>query len=413
MIQTIRGFRDIIPPLSNAYTDFETLARDILGLYSYKELRLPTLEMKELFVKSTGETTDIVEKEMYAFSDSGGRNLALRPEGTPGAVRAYIENSMHQSGSHVKLFYIGNMFRAERPQAGRFREFEQLGAEYIGNPHPCADAESIAMMLKIMEKTGIKDYTAEINSIGCSSCRELFRNELLNYLNANKARLCENCLRRMERNPLRCLDCKADGPFLSENAPRQKLCDKCTAHFESVQKMLSDANLPFKVNRSLVRGLDYYTGTVFEIKSGLLGSQDALGAGGRYDTLIKSMGGPDVPAVGWAIGVDRTIQAALSNSAERGQTPPLAFVISLDESSHRTAFKTLADLRNAGIKADGGFFGQSMKSQMRSAGKASAKYAIIIGENEIKTSSCALKDLAGGTQKTVALSELAKELGLL
>lgn len=408
MIHSIRGFRDILPPASEAYAGMEALARRLFNLYSYNEIRLPTLEMRELFVKSTGETTDIVEKEMYSFSDAGGREIALRPEGTPGAVRAYIENSMHQTGGNAKLFYIGNMFRAERPQAGRFREFEQIGVECIGNPHPAADAESISLLLDFLGKGGIKDYTAEINSLGCHDCRAGYRQDLLAYLKGHSGELCENCRKRIEKNPLRTLDCKIDGPRLVADAPKQELCRECSSHFSCVQELLASAGRPFRVNRNLVRGLDYYTRTVFEAKCSSLGSQDALAGGGRYDELVKSMGGPDVPAVGWALGVDRTLQAVSDGSRPGSRTK--TFVISAGASADAAAFKVLNALRSAGISADGTMFGQSLKSQMRMANKAGALYALMIGEEELRTSVCALKNLETGEQKNIPIGAVAEEL---
>ncbi len=464
MIHSIRGFHDILPGRSGSqtYTRMESLARDIFRLYSYREIRIPTVELHELFVKSTGETSDIVEKEMYAFTDAGGREIALRPEGTPGIVRAYLENSLHQAGGVAKLFHIGNMFRAERPQAGRFREFEQVSAECLGNPHPAADAESISMLKHFLDNAGVKDYVVEINSLGCSKCRAQYREKISNYLKGHSAGLCENCRKRIGKNPLRALDCKADGPRLAAQAPRQELCRECSVHFDTVRKLLAVSGLSFEVNPNLVRGLDYYTRTVFEVKSQKIrSSQDALAAGGRYDSLVKSMGGPDVPAVGWALGVDRIIQGMPENGAAHEQIS--AFVISagsrpsLESSGSRSqsaiqkyqeaavppkvgpspappstaipvgehtmlppkaegsecdalAFGVLNDLRSAGIPADGAVFGQSLKSQMRMAGKSGAAYAVIIGEEELKSSTCTLKDLRTGVQETVPLNKITEKV---
>ena len=305
-IHSLRGFRDILPPDSGVFYAIESAAREVFKLYGYREIRIPTLEARELFVKSTGDTTDIVQKEMYAFTDQGGREIAARPEGTPGVVRAYIENNLSQNGGNGKYFYMGGMFRAERPQAGRYREFEQIGAECIGAHGAFADAESISMLMEMLKKAGLSGCMAEINSLGCATCRAAYRAGLLGFLKTNPAALCEVCRTRMEKNPLRALDCKLDGPRLALEAPAIKLCPSCQLHFSRVQELLSALNAPFKVNKSLVRGLDYYTRTIFEVKTGASGgSQDALAGGGRYDELVKSMGGPDAPAVGWAMGVDR------------------------------------------------------------------------------------------------------------
>ncbi|HOX22947.1 MAG TPA: histidine--tRNA ligase, partial [Elusimicrobiales bacterium] len=310
MAQTIRGFRDILEPDAAAFSELENLCRRIFRLYGYSEIRLPTVEQRELFVKSTGDTTDIVEKEMYAFADAGGRLLALRPEGTPGVVRAYMENGLPATDQRRKLFYIGSMFRAERPQAGRYREFEQIGAEYIGNPDPSADAETILLLAELLKAAGIREMKLELNSIGCPQCRPAHRQALLDYLKDHLEELCENCKKRLERNPLRALDCKADGPKLVAQAPAMKYCPDCDAHFAQVRRHLDNAGQAYNINPNLVRGLDYYSRTVFEFRAGGIGSQDAIAAGGRYDSLIKSMGGPDVAAVGWALGADRVLVGA-------------------------------------------------------------------------------------------------------
>ena len=237
MITSLRGFRDILPPESELFAHIEAAAREVFGLYGYQELRIPTLEQKELFVKSTGDTTDIVEKEMYAFTDGGGRAVAMRPEGTPGVVRAYIQNNLGQTGRNGKYFYMGGMFRAERPQAGRYREFTQIGAEHIGNPTPAADAESISMLVRLLEKAGVGGCSVVINSLGCGECRKAYREILLGFLRGQAEKLCEPCRGRIERNPLRALDCKTDGPWLAQEAPKRCLCPACETHFSATQRM--------------------------------------------------------------------------------------------------------------------------------------------------------------------------------
>lgn len=403
MINSIRGFRDIFHPDSAAFASLEETARRIFRLYGYGELRFPAVEYRELFVKSTGETTDIVEKEMYTFTDAGGRELALRPEGTPGVVRAYLENNLHSQDPRRKLFYIGSMYRAERPQAGRYREFEQIGAEYLGNAHPSADAESIAMLAAMLKAAGLNSFSAEINSIGCQNCRPKYREELLSFLKANSDSLCENCKKRIERNPLRALDCKTDGPRLIATAPKQQLCGECADHFDKVTEFLRAANVPFTVNPNLVRGLDYYSRTVFEFRAGGIGSQDAIGGGGRYDSLVKSMGGPEVPAVGWAMGADRVINALAG--AGRPKQSPSIFVVSLGDAAVMPSFRLMEQIRACGMTADSASFSQSMKAQMRAANKSGARFAAILGEDEIKNSVCAMKDLQTGEQRNVPLSE--------
>ena len=267
MAKLVRGFRDIFEPQAKNFTQLENCAREVFSLYGFSELRLPTVEQKELFVKSTGETTDIVQKEMYAFEDAGHRQLAIRPEGTPGVVRAYLENNFVQQAPVQKFYYIGNMFRAERPQAGRYREFEQIGAEYIGNSAPAADAEVILMLKDIVAKFGAKNYTVKINSLGCDKCRPVYRQALIDFLSKEKDTLCENCQTRLEKNPLRVLDCKIDGPRFQGRVPTMQLCPECQAHFDEVQRLLK-GKINFVVDPMLVRGLDYYSRTVFEFQAG-------------------------------------------------------------------------------------------------------------------------------------------------
>jgi histidyl-tRNA synthetase len=411
MSRTLRGFRDILPPDSELFSAIEDAAREVFRLHGYREIRIPTLETKELFVKSTGDTTDIVEKEMYAFTDGGGREVAMRPEGTPGVARAYIEQNLSQGGRNAKLFYIGPMFRAERPQAGRYREFTQIGVECIGNASPAADAESISLLVKVLEKAGAPGCTVELNTLGCADCRKAYRDQLLAYLKLNTEALCEACKRRVGRNPMRALDCKVDGPWLADKAPHIALCPGCVEHFDRVQALLKAAGTDFRVNRTMVRGLDYYTRTVFEVKAGALGAQDAVAGGGRYDDLIKSMGGPASPSVGWAMGLDRAalvIKAAGAAPEEKG---PAAFFVAAGKEAGVEAFRLMSDLRAVGIAADYSNFDLSVKSQMRSADKSGADYAVIIGEDELKEGACSLKPLKGQAgQESVPFAGLASRL---
>jgi histidyl-tRNA synthetase len=404
MFNSLRGFRDLLPPESDLFTRIEAAAREVFGLYGYQELRIPALEKKELFVKSTGDTTDIVEKEMYTFTDGGGREVALRPEGTPGVVRAYIEHNLGQTGRNGKYFYIGGMYRAERPQAGRYREFTQIGAENIGNASPAADAESISMLIRLLEKVGVEGCSVDINSLGCAECRRTYREILLAFLRARVEKLCEPCRRRIERNPLRALDCKIDGPALTETGPKRSLCPSCAEHFNKTQHLLGAAGVNFTVNTGLVRGLDYYTGTVFEVRTSALGSQDALCGGGRYDDLVKSMGGPLAPAIGWAIGEDRV--AMLLKDKPAPDNAPKTFIIAAAKEAGDKAFSLLTSMRAAGISSDFSSFDLSLKSQMRSADKSGAAFALIIGEDELKAGTCAIKSLkAHGEQQTVPLQD--------
>ena len=414
--QSIRGFQDILPPQSERTAAFEALARRVLSYYGFREIRLPTVELKALFVKSTGETSDIVEKEMYEFEDQGGRRLALRPEGTPGTVRAFLQHHLQQDGGRSKLFYIGNMFRAERPQAGRFREFNQIGVESIGNAHAGADAEVILALGQILDEAGLKGrYKVELNTLGCDQdpqCRPAFRERLKKFLERCKADLCEHCQRRMFRNPLRALDCKADGPILAEKVPPLQPCGTCRKHGERTLSFLEKSHLPHKYPvPSLVRGLDYYNRVVFEFKSDALGAQDALGGGGRYDGLVKSMGGPDLPAVGWAMGIERALMA-LEKGRDAGQTEPSGHIQvyvaiqDAEEALENQAYSILSGLRAGKIAAEGGF-GHSLKSQMREANRLGARWAVILGKQEAQKNACILKDMrAKDAQEVISIEHV-------
>ncbi|HVE11929.1 MAG TPA: histidine--tRNA ligase [Elusimicrobiota bacterium] len=425
-LQAVRGFKDLLPADAERTASLESLARRTLELYGFRELRLPMLEQAELFVKATGETTDIVEKEMFQLEDQGGRKLALRPEGTPGVVRAYLQHHLSQQGGTTKLYYVGSMFRAERPQAGRFREFEQIGAETIGNSHPAADVESILSLKAIFDRIGLKGKTRlRINNIGCDDspdCRPKYRQELLAFLKANAGTLCANCQRRMERNPLRVLDCKTDGPKLAA-APKLAPCAPCQEHFSQVTLMLAKADgelAALGTDPTLVRGLDYYTRTVFEFQSKDVGAQDAIAGGGRYDGLIHSMGGQKTPATGWAMGVERTLAAALA-ADPAGQAPknrPAAAYVAVISASGSTngaaecmeGARLLEELRRNGIRAEGTLFGRKLGAQLGEAERQGAARAVILGPDEVLQGMCKIKDLRNGEQKDVPLSKVIEEI---
>lgn len=405
MTKLVRGFRDIFEPQSKFFTELENCARSTFSLYGFSELRLPTVEQKDLFIKSTGDTTDIVQKEMYSFEDAGHRQLAIRPEGTPGVVRAYLENNFTQTAPVQKFYYIGNMFRAERPQAGRYREFEQIGAEYIGNSSPHADAEVILMLKDIVSKFGAQNYKVKINSLGCEKCRPLYREKLINYLSNEKDTLCENCKIRLEKNPLRVLDCKIDGPRFVGKVPTLELCPECHDHFEQVKKLLN-GKISFDVDPLLVRGLDYYSRTVFEFQAGT-NSQNAIAAGGRYDSLIKNMGGPATPAIGWAMGVERVI---LSRGDIELPKKSKIYVVSMDKTCNETAFNMMQDLRKNDIIVEGGLFDKNLKGQMKQADRCSATYAIILGSEELSAEEVTLKNLETGNQQKISFATLIEEV---
>lgn len=409
MAKIVRGFKDTFGAQAENLTKLENCAREVFALYGVDELRIPTIELKELFIKSTGDTTDIVQKEMYAFEDAGGRNIALRPEGTPGIVRAYIENGFAQNNPLKSFYYIGNMFRAERPQAGRYREFEQIGVECFGNQNPAQDAQTILMLKDIIERYGIKNYKVRINSLGCSKCRPAFRQELINFFSASKDQLCEKCVERLERNPLRVLDCKIDGPKFT-NVPKQKLCPDCQAHFDEVLSLLK-GKIDFEVDPMLVRGLDYYTQTVFEFVAGT-NAQNAIAGGGRYDTLVKSMGGPACPAVGWALGAQRvaSVLEEQIKQEENIQRENKFFVISMDKTCNQTAFNLMQTLRKENIKTLGGIFDKNIKAQMKQADKNNCRWTIIIGSSEVEKNTFVLKDLNNAEQKEYLQSEIISVL---
>jgi histidyl-tRNA synthetase len=405
MPKLVRGFKDIFGADAEVLTELETSARKIFKLYGVQEMRIPTVELKELFVKSTGDTTDIVQKEMYAFEDAGGRMIALRPEGTPGVVRAYVENNFTQAAPVQQFFYIGNMFRAERPQAGRYREFEQIGAEFMGNAAPAADAAAVLLLGDIINDFGVKDYKLKINSLGCNECRPLYKQSLIDYISTGKEELCQKCQDRLQRNPLRVLDCKIDGPKFTANAPKQKLCAACAEHFEEVKNLLK-GKIDFEEDANLVRGLDYYTRTVFEFQAGGA-AQNAIAGGGRYDGLIKSMGGPEIPAVGWALGAERTVAA---REVVIRQKYLKVYIISMDKNCNETAFNIMQSLRAAGIAAEGGLFDKNIKGQMKQADKSGADCAVIIGESELAANAAVLKNLKTGEQKIYPQAELTEVL---
>ena len=402
MYDAIRGTKDILPDESRVWAFVERTIRDVVELYNVKEIRIPTFERTELFYKSTGEDTDIVQKEMYTFNDKGGRSLTLKPEGTPGVIRAFLQYALHKKKPFHKLFYIERMFRQERPQKGRYREFYQFGVEIIGSNSPYVDVELISMVMNILERLNITDTYVRINSIGCERCRQKYRKVLRDYLKGKLPMLCENCRRRYETNPLRVLDCKVDADYLAD-APKMIdfLCDGCLEHHRVVVDTLNSLNIPFKEDPRLVRGLDYYTRTVFEFVHPSLGAQDSIGGGGRYDTLIKSMGGPDIPAAGFAMGMERMLLAM--GDVEIEEETPRVYFVALGDEARRVAFNLLEGMRKAGVKSDMDYIGRSIKAQMREANRLGSLFAYIIGEDEIKKGFGILKNMETGEQMEVPM----------
>ena len=418
--QAVRGTKDILPEEAAFFQSVEQEAREQFARFGYKEIRTPTFESVELFQRSLGDTTDVVQKEMYVFEDRGGRKLALRPEGTAGVVRAFIEHHLSQTTPFCKLFYIGPMFRAERPQAGRYREFWQIGAEYFGNAAPASDAELLLLVQTLFDRLGVTNATLRINSLGDAKCRPAYIEALRAFLKEVKnPPLCEDCQSRIERNPLRALDCKIDGPRIASSAPEIKnfWCDECRPHFEEVQRLLKAGGGRFEIASRLVRGLDYYTRTVFEVTTTALGAQDALAAGGRYDKLVKDVGGPDVPGLGFAMGVERTIQAmkASRNDSSVGKTDRLIFVAAMPATSPQ-AFELLQELRRseplakAGVRVEGGFFEKKLGAQLTMADRLKAERCVIVGEEELAQGKYLIKALQSGSQETLEKSQLIPHL---
>ena len=399
----IKGTRDILPPESEVRNQLWQKARQVLMRYGYGFITTPTFEATELFVRSVGENTDIVEKEMYTFQDRGGRSLTLRPEGTAGVVRAYLENHLIPP---VKLAYYENVFRAEKPQKGRLREFWQIGVEFIGSGDPLADAETIELGATLLKEFGFRDLKLEINSIGTPEDRKRYREVLLKYLEERREQLCEDCQRRMYRNPLRVLDCKIDAPKFKD-APNilDYLSGESRTHFETVLKYLESWGISYTINNRLVRGLDYYTHTVFEFKVEGLGAQDTVLAGGRYDGLVEELGGPPTPAVGFALGEERVI-IALNLS---GQPPrPEYFIVTHGDEARNFAINLLRELRAEGISVDMAHTPRSMKSQMKLANRLGVRYVLIIGEDELQAGKVKIRDMDSGEESLVSVGELLR-----
>lgn len=418
--QAVRGTHDILPEETAQFQKLEAHARAIFKQFGFHEIRTPTFEMVELFHRSIGETTDIVEKEMYVFEDRGGRKLALRPEGTAGVVRAFIEHHLAQTAPFCKLFYMGPMFRAERPQAGRYREFWQIGAEYFGNAYPEADAELLLMIQSLYRALGLTDVTLKLNSLGDEKCRPVYRQALQDHLEALKSSLCEDCQRRIVKNPFRILDCKVDGPKLGSLPTIDGFwCPECKEHFHTVTALFEKAGGVFTLAPRLVRGLDYYSRTVFEVTTTVLGAQDALAAGGRYDKLVKQVGGPDVPGIGFALGSERTLQAlkvAMEKKALATPSSKLIFVAAQGDEAGASAFQLLQELRlnkafaEKGLLVEGGFFRKKLSAQLSLADRLKAAYCIILGEDELAQGQVTLRSLKDSAQEKISRSELPAHL---
>ena len=413
-ITAIRGFSDILPGEVETWQRVETKAREILAAYNFAEVRIPIVERTELFSRSLGETTDIVEKEMYTFADHDARGslLTLRPEGTAGVVRAYIESEMFKNEPVQKLYYLGPMFRRERPQKGRMRQFHQLGAEVLGRGDAFVDAEVLLLLNDFFSAVGLQGATLQLNSLGDPECRPTYRQHLLAYLKEREDALCGNCRRRMERNPLRVLDCKEPGCMeQTKDAPSilDFLCEPCRQHFETVQLLLRQASVPYSLNPRMVRGLDYYCRTTFEWTSNQLGSQSAVAAGGRYDGLVEELGGPPIPGVGFAIGMERLTMLLLGNRAF-ALSGPAVYVVWIGENARNWVFPIVHRLRQKGLPVEIEGEIRSLKSQMRRADKLNASSVLIIGDNELARGVALLRDMTSKQQRELGLNHVEEAL---
>ena len=412
MIPPVRGTHDILPGEVEKWQYVEATAREMCERYGYLEIRTPILEREELFAKGTGETTDIVQKEMYAFTDKGGERVTLRPEATPSMVRAYVEHNLEQVLPAAKLYSIGPMFRYERPQKGRYRQFHQLDVEVFGLNDPAVDAEVIDLAWKLVERLGIRDAELVINSVGCAQCRPRFQEALLQALGEDLPKLCEDCQRRAKTNPLRIYDCKveADQPII-DRLPHavDYLCEACATHFAAVQRHLADWGVPWRISHRLVRGLDYYTRTTFEIVGHALGAQNALLGGGRYDGLVKSLGGPDRTGIGFAAGLERLV-IALPDSAAVAR-PARVFVVGIGEDGRAEALKLLRDLRSGDIAAQMELDARGVRAQMKRADRAGVVATLIVGGDELARGEVTLREMTTGEQRPIARADVIEVVG--
>ncbi len=408
-----RGTRDILPGEVEKWRYLESFAHDLCRVYNYAEIRTPIFEYTELFQHGVGEDTDIVSKEMYTFQDKGGRQLTLRPENTAAVVRAYLENRLDATPQPVKLYYIGPMFRYDRPGAGRYRQFHQFGVEAFGSKEPSLDAEIIHLAYEFYRRLGISGLKLEINSIGCSTCRPPYLAKLKNYFKIYLNSLCLDCQKRFEQNPLRILDCKKEKcrrTFTAVPALKDNLCSECDTHFTLLQEELTALHLPFTINSFMVRGLDYYTKTVFEFISPHLGAQNSLGGGGRYDDLVEICGGQPTPGIGFAIGLERVLLTLEEEDREYESDNLKIYLAQIGRKNLPLAGKILRDFRNAGISCDRDYLGRSLKAQLRQANRLSVLLTLFLGGEELKENKVTLKIMSSGEQKLVSLDLLVEKV---
>jgi len=408
----MKGFRDILPEEVGIWQWIEAEARRVFGVFGFQEIKTPILEKTDLFSRGIGQDTDIVSKEMYTFQDIKGRSLTMRPEATASVTRAYIQNRPYQTYPVQKLYSIGPMFRHERPQKGRFRQFHQINAELFGDPGPKSDADMIVMAVYLFEALDLGDVVLNLNSLGCSDCRPGFKDQLKSYLSGRTSGLCEDCQRRAETNPLRVFDCKVDAcKAVVSDAPTMDrfLCEACRVHFESLQMYLNDQGIPFVLNSGLVRGLDYYNRTTFEIQTDRLGAQNAVAGGGRYDGLVKLLGGPDHPAIGFAVGMERVV-ALLEETRPPERKGPDLFIAGLGEAADKITFGWAEDLRKAGLWVEFDYGSKGLKSQMKKADRLGAAQVLIVGDQELDADKGILRHMTTKKQVEVDLENLVTEL---
>lgn len=414
MIQKLKGTKDILPGEIEKWQYLEENARSIFENYGYSEIRVPVIESTDLFLRSVGETTDVVQKEMYTFEDKGGRSISLRPEGTAGVIRAYIENGMSSMPSPIKVYYRMPMYRYENVQKGRQREFNQIGAELIGTESYMADVEMIEMCQTLFDRIGINNIQLKINSIGCPECRKKYQEELKKFIEPNLDQYCDTCKTRFDKNPMRILDCKEEKcKELNQNAPKiiDFLCEECNTHFEKVKNELKKLDIDFIIDASIVRGLDYYTKTVFEFVSNLDGLT-VLG-GGRYDRLVEELGGVNTPAVGFAGGEERLIQVmcqANPNIENNLKKKIRLYIAYIGEEANTYATKIVRELRQKGISAEKDIMDRSVKAQFKYADKKGAEYVVTIGDNEISTGKAKLKNMTTGEEREINLQNIAEDI---
>lgn len=410
MINVPKGTKDILPEESYKWQYIENTAREVAKTFGVKEIKTPTFEHTEVFERGVGDTTDIVNKEMYTFLDKGGRSITLKPEGTAGVARAFIENGLNNSALPVKLYYVTSCFRYERPQAGRLREFHQFGVEMLGAETPYADAEIILMAKTFFDKLKITNLTLYLNSIGCKECRKAYQDALKEYYRANEEKLCPLCKERLEKNPMRILDCKNEGcRALNDNAPKilDYLCDDCSSHFEKVKELLSSVGVEYKINPEIVRGLDYYSKTVFEFVSENIGAQGTVCGGGRYDNLIGQLGGGNVPGIGFALGIERLLLLMENIGAYTGDNPkPLLYLAPMGDKAYDKAFEIVNQLRLKGVSVQTDLKNRGIKAQFKYADKIGAKFVGVIGETELASNAVKIKEMQSGKEEMVDFNDV-------